>query len=153
MEPIKLINVAPDNSDLAGLIRNLDQYLAELFPADEIFLIDFNDPSIDKTFFVVAYLSDRPVGCGAIRPLNEKEVELKRFYVEPAYRRNGIANQILAYLENKARGLNFKAIRLETGDKQTEAIHFYKKHGYDEIDRFGEYIDCQSSRCFEKKFD
>src|SRR5690606_37595491 len=98
-----------------------------------------------------AYMNDTPVGCGAIRPINQVEIELKRFYVDLPFRRNGIAFHILTFLENKARELHYKTIRLETGDKQLEAIHFYKKNGYYEIEKFGEYINCASSVCFEKK--
>ena len=36
-------------------------------------------------------------------------------------------------------------IRLEAGAPQPEAIAFYKKHGYYEIEKFGEYVECESS--------
>jgi putative acetyltransferase len=76
---------------------------------------------------------------------------LKRFFVASDFRRKGIAQQILNSLETKAKKLNFKSIKLETGAKQYEAVNFYKKHGYVEIDRFGFYIDCELSLCFEKQ--
>jgi ribosomal protein S18 acetylase RimI-like enzyme len=153
MEEINILNVSPDDPELGKLIEKLDRYLNSLYPADEIFPVDFDDPEVDSTFFVIAYRNDKPIGCGAIRPLSETEVELKRFYVEPQFRRKGIAFQMLTFLENRARESNFKAIRLETGDKQQEAINFYKKHGYYEIEKFGEYVDCPSSICFEKSLE
>jgi len=98
----------------------------------------------------MAYLGNIPVGCGAISPLDEKYTELKRFYVDPHYRRHGIAGKILYMLENKAREFAYSAIKLETGDRLTEAIHFYKKHGFVSIEKYGEYVDCESSVCYEK---
>lgn len=61
--------------------------------------------------------------------------------------------QILTKLESIAREMAYVAIKLETGDQQPEAISFYKKHGFIEIDRYGEYVDCESSLCYEKVLD
>jgi putative acetyltransferase len=47
--------------------------------------------------------------------------------------------------------MNYQFIRLEAGAPQPEALHFYKKHDYYEIDRYGEYVACDSSLCFEKR--
>ena len=151
MAVVTLHEVESNNTDLLYLISKLDQYLYERYPSDEVYVIDFSDPDISKTIFVVAYDNEMPIGCGAIRPLDEVTVELKRFFVEPDYRKQGIAGMILNYLHEKAYSLAFSTIRLETGAQQPEAISFYKKHGYVEIEKFGEYVDCGSSLCFEKQ--
>ncbi|MEX1030676.1 MAG: GNAT family N-acetyltransferase [Paenibacillaceae bacterium] len=151
MDAIKLVTVEPTHADLAVLIRKLDAYLDEMYPADEVFKVDFDSPKVNHITFVLAYCDDVPVGCGAISPLGEGVTELKRFYVEPAYRRHGIAIQILNMLETKARESDYMTMKLETGDQQPEAINFYKKHGFREIDKYGEYVDCTSSVCYEKQ--
>ncbi|NGM81699.1 GNAT family N-acetyltransferase [Paenibacillus sp. 7124] len=151
MQNIELVQVAPDNSDLAQLISQLDGYLFELYPPEEVYLVDFEDPYVNDIYFIVAYLDSRPVGCGAIKKLDEDHVELKRFFVEPEYRNKGIAGKIVQRLEEEAASKGYKGIKLETGDLQTEAVGFYKKNGYGEIERFGEYADCPSSLCFEKR--
>lgn len=151
VDEIKLVEVKPEDSDLAYLISKLDAYLLERYPVDEVHVIDFEDPNVNEVSFVVAYYDESPVGCGAVRPLDSEYTELKRFYVEPQYRNKGIAGKIFTYLENKSRELNFRALRLETGEEQPEAISFYKKQGFYEIAKFGEYEDCELSVCFEKK--
>jgi putative acetyltransferase len=151
MNRIQLVSVEPSHPDLALLISKLDAYLDERYPSDEVFKVDFNSPKVEHITFITAYCDDVPVGCGAISPLGEGVTELKRFYVEPAYRRHGIAQQILNTLETKARESDYMTIKLETGDQQPEAINFYKKHGFREIDRYGEYVDCESSVCYEKQ--
>ncbi|QWU14842.1 Acetyltransferase (GNAT) family protein [Paenibacillus sophorae] len=151
MENTELVQVAPEHPDLALLIAQLDHYLFELYPPEEVFLVDFEDPYVNDIYFIVAYLNSRPVGCGAIKKLDEEHVELKRFFVEPEFRNKGIARMIMQRLEEEAANQGYKGIKLETGDQQTEAIGFYKKNGYGEIERFGEYADCRSSLCFEKK--
>ncbi|MFD1773034.1 GNAT family N-acetyltransferase [Paenibacillus rhizophilus] len=151
MEKIELVQVAPENPDLALLISQLDRYLFELYPPEEVYLVDFEDPYVNDIYFIVAYLDSRPVGCGAIKKLDEDHVELKRFFVEPEFRGRGIARMIVQRLEEEAAHQGYQGIKLETGDQQTEAIGFYKKNGYGGIERFGEYADCPSSLCFEKK--
>ncbi|MEK3882978.1 GNAT family N-acetyltransferase [Paenibacillus sp. PL2-23] len=142
--------VGPNDSDLAGLISKLDGYLSDLYPQDEIFGVDMSDPKTGEMTFVVAYWDGVPVGCGGIRRLDEATVELKRFYVEPSMRRQGVARQVFSRLEQEAEEMGCSVMRLETGAPQFESVHFYKKMGFYEIDRFGEYVDCESSLCMEK---
>jgi putative acetyltransferase len=151
MSEIKLVPVKPTDDHLALLIHKLDAYLNERYPADEVFTVDFESPKVKEITFVLAYWGDVPVGCGAISPLHEGATELKRFYVEPEYRRNGIALQILNHLESLARESRKVTMLLETGDQQPEAISFYKKHGFIEIEPYGEYVGCASSVCFGKQ--
>ncbi|WP_127496611.1 GNAT family N-acetyltransferase [Paenibacillus glycanilyticus] len=147
----EIVQVAHDNKDLHELIRKLDEDLAERYSnPDEVFTVDFSDPKVKDIIFMVAYIHGTPVGCGAIRPLDESTVELKRFYVDPSCRRQGIAGAVLSALEDRAIAMNRRIMRLEAGVPQPEALRFYASKGYYEIDRFGEYTDCESSLCYEK---
>ncbi|MFS1513771.1 GNAT family N-acetyltransferase [Chengkuizengella sp. SCS-71B] len=151
MEHIRVEIVEPNHPDLQLLISKLDSELSKKYPPEAIFTIDFDKPNISETIFSIAYYGQIPVGCGAIRPLEKNVIELKRFYVDSTYRNKGIASKILNFLEGKAKELQYEVIKLETGVKQVEAISLYKKHGYNEIEAFGEYIHSKSSLCFGKK--
>lgn len=153
MEQLTIQAVRPGHADLAGLIAKLDGYLQELYPPDEIFGVDFSDPKTEEMMFAVAYWDGAPVGCGGIRRLDADTVELKRFYVEPHMRRQGVAHQVFRYLEKQASELGCSVMRLETGAPQFESVAFYKKRGFYEIERFGEYVDCESSLCMEKRIE
>lgn len=142
--------VPPESHELHELIHQLDTYLLERYPQEEVFGVDFTSPAIRDTVFAVAYDGESPVGCGAIRPIDGENVELKRFYVIPTHRNQGIAGRIFLRLEELAKANRYKWMKLETGAPQQESIAFYKKHGFYEIERFGEYKDCHSSLCFEK---
>jgi len=100
--------------------------------------------------FVLATLGREAAGCGAIRPLTLDTAEVKRMFVLPGYRGRGIARAILACLEQTAAGRGFSRIRLETGNRQHEAIGLYRSSGYREIPPFGLYIGSDISVCFEK---
>lgn len=147
---ISVREVTSDDKALQALIVRLDEYLSGLYTADEIFTVDFSDPATRSMVFAVAYWNDRPVGCGGIRRLDGDAAELKRFYVEPDVRRLGIAGKLFRYLERRASELGHTLLRLETGEPQFESIRFYRKQGFYEIERFGEYADCESSYCMEK---
>ncbi|AGK54425.1 GNAT family N-acetyltransferase [Bacillus sp. 1NLA3E] len=148
---VYLKTVKEDNEHLRNLISKLDEHLSSLYPSEGIFGIDFNDSKINDITFAVAYIGDSPVGCGAIRPLDSENIEIKRFYVDTNYRKKGIATKLLKFLEKKAEILNFKTLLLETGNEQPEAISLYQKNGYNEIEPYGEYIGCDNSICFAKR--
>jgi len=71
-------------------------------------------------------------------------------YVLPEKRGQGIASIILKELEQWAVDLHFRKCLLETGRKQPEAIHLYKKNDYGLIPNFGQYQGVENSLCFEK---
>jgi putative acetyltransferase len=100
--------------------------------------------------FVVALVDDKPVGCGAIQPVDDQTVELKRMYVHPAHHDNGIAGRLLAALEDLAAGSHYRVIRLETGIRQPEAVGLYESAGYRPIPAYGPYAGNPLSRCYEK---
>src|SRR5439155_16435668 len=99
---------------------------------------------------LVAYVDDRPAGCGALRRLDEGVAEVKRMYVEPWARRNGIGRRILAELEATARRFGYRAVRLETGTRQQEALQLYESAGYQRVACYGEFKDNPLSVCYEK---
>ncbi|MCR2803583.1 GNAT family N-acetyltransferase [Paenibacillus soyae] len=150
MDKLELKTVKPGHVDLSSLIEKLDGYLSGLYPQDEIFGVDLSDPKSEEMTFVLAYWEGVPVGCGGIRRIDERTVELKRFFVEPAMRRQGVARQVFRYLEQEAEKQGCTVMRLETGAPQFESVNFYKKQGFYEIERFGEYVNCESSLCMEK---
>ncbi|MFF2886517.1 GNAT family N-acetyltransferase [Paenibacillus sp. NPDC057967] len=151
MEKLVIERVPAGSPQLAALIRELDQYLEGLYPPEDIFVVDFNDPKTEEMVFVLAYGDGEPIGCAGLRQLDGQSAELKRFYVDSRMRRHGVARQLYQYLEQQALMLGCSIMRLEAGAPQVEAIAFYKKLGFYEIPAFGEYIGCESSLCMEKK--
>jgi putative acetyltransferase len=110
----------------------------------------FAEAAVPRSIFLVARLRGEPIGCGALRPLDDHTAEIKRMYVAPAGRRQGVARRILAGLEDHAARLTYRAIRLETGVRQPEAQRLYESMGFRRIPAFGPYVGNLSSVCFEK---
>ena len=86
--------------------------------------------------FLVGYRDGRAVCCGGIKRLDAEHCELKRMYVVPEARGQGVARTLLRALEDRARQIGFAIARLDTGPKQPGAQHLYESAGYREIPNF-----------------
>ncbi|MFC6021898.1 GNAT family N-acetyltransferase [Plantactinospora solaniradicis] len=105
----------------------------------------------DDARYLVGVLAGRAVACGAIQALERDTAEIKRMYVRPAHRGQGLARQLLGALEEMALRAGHSVLRLETGSYLPAAIQLYISSGYAEIPVYGEYVDNPYSVCFEKR--
>lgn len=153
---IKLEN--PTSTVAADLIRDLSAELARQYPdshgGDGAGAFKPQDVMVDRAAFVVAWDGEIPVGCGALRPMDDETVaEVKRMYVRPGMRGKGISRLILEALEEHGRGFGYHTLRLETGARQTEAIGLYQSAGYARIPCYGIYVNEPLSQCYEKRIE
>ena len=145
----KIIRTDNKNVDFNKLIIELDAYLKVTDGEDHEFYNQFNGLDNIKNV-VIAYQDSQAVGCGAFKKLDNETIEIKRMYVKFAHRGSGTAQAILNSLELWASEKGFKKCILETGNRQVEAIKFYKKAGYKSIPNYGQYTHMEDSNCFEK---
>ncbi len=99
-------------------------------------------------YFVLAMIDSRPVGCGGFRQLDRAKAEIKRMYVDPSGRGQGLGRQILQHLEARALAAGYREAWLEAGTLQPEAISLYGALGYCPVKPYGEFKDDPRSRCF-----
>jgi GNAT superfamily N-acetyltransferase len=86
--------------------------------------------------FIVGYIDGEPVCCGGVKRLDERRCEIKKMYVVPSRRGQGVARRLLHALEDSARGLGYEIARLDTGPKQLNARGLYEAEGYAPIPDF-----------------
>lgn len=146
---IQLVRTNSENKNFTELVTFLDLDLALRDGEDHSFYAQFNKIQLIK-YVVLAFKNNIPVACGAIKEFDSSTFEVKRMYTNPSYRGKGIAAKILFELEKWAKELGYKKCILETGKKQPEALHLYKKCGYVTINNYGQYIGIENSICFEK---
>ena len=91
--------------------------------------------------FLVAEVDGVPAGCGAWRVHRPGVVEVKRMYVEPAFRRLGLAQVVLTALEVSAARAGHRAVVLNSGHRQPEALALYDRAGYGPVPGYGVYAD------------
>mgnify|MGYP000918704636 FL=1 len=147
---IHFIRTNSENKNFTELVECLDIDLAERDGEDHSFYAQFNKIQQIKNV-VVAFDNQLPIACGAIKNYDSTTFEIKRMYTAPAHRGKGVAAKILSELEKWAIELGYKKCILETGKKQPEALHLYKKCGYVKINNYGQYAGIENSICFEKK--
>jgi GNAT superfamily N-acetyltransferase len=143
----------PRSADAAALIAALSAELARRYDHADDGSGHFRpeDATVPRSVFLVGRLGGRAVACGAVRPLTGDVGEVKRMYVEQVVRGRGLSKQLLAALEEAARGVGYVALRLETANRQPEAIGLYTSAGYQRIEPFGVYVGSARSVCFEKR--
>lgn len=145
----KLIRTDSDNQGYRELVAFLDAELKIRDGDDHAFFAQYNK-SDDIRNVVVCFVDGKPVGCGAFKFFSAGTVEIKRMFVRPELRGQGIASIILTELEKWAGELQFTDCILETGKKQPEAIALYQKSGYLVIDNYGQYKNIENSVCMNK---
>src|SRR5437763_15242057 len=84
MGTIEICRTALTSPDAARLIAALNTELTATFPEPGAthFALNGAQVGVGEGAFMVAYLDDTAVGCGAVRRLDETTAELKRMYVE-----------------------------------------------------------------------
>jgi putative acetyltransferase len=146
----------PDQPEIRALLEEADRYYATLYSAEENFLIDVAELKAPGVAFYVARDGGELLGFGAIAARGADETglawaELKRMYVAPAARGRRIGRLLLDRLLRHAKAERVQVLRLETGDKQAEALSLYRSAGFTHRGPFADYPDNESSIYMELK--
>jgi GNAT superfamily N-acetyltransferase len=139
-----------EDEDFQLLVSELDKDLATKNGESNDFFMQYNKIDQIKNA-IVAYIENKPVGCGAMKEYDDNTMEIKRMFVPVEMRGRGVAVAILQNLEMWAKELGYSKCVLETGDKMVEAIGLYNKSNYRVIPNYGQYKTVESSICFEKE--
>jgi putative acetyltransferase len=132
---------SPDQPEVIALIAELDAYQDTLYPPESRHTLDLASLKQPNVLFAVARDNvGQAIGCGAI-VLRPDFGELKRMYVSPRGRGQGVAKKLLARLESQAIGSGCKLLKLETGPYQHEALALYASAGYEYRGPFGDYTN------------
>jgi GNAT superfamily N-acetyltransferase len=141
-----------------ALVTEVQRYYELIYGGPDDSPVDpaeFDEP---QGRFLLGLVDGSPVAMGGWRMRPELDAviggrcaEVKRMFVSPAVRRQGLARRLLAALEDSAREAGAAVLALETGTMQPEAIALYVAQGYQPTVRFGHYADSDLSRYFAKR--
>ncbi len=125
-------------SDLAR--RLLQRYYDELalrFPAGfepgDAAVAQLREYTPPGGIFLVAYLGDAPVGCGALRRFEDDTAEVKRMWIDPVARGRGVGRRLLGELEATGVALGYRRLYLDTSAHLPEAVALYRSAGFEEV--------------------
>ena len=167
------ISLAPIlGSEADHLLLLSDEYLASLYPAESNHLVSSESLRTGDACFIGAFQRNRDesgdgmtdqkpavasasetrcVACVAARfYCNEGYAEIKRLYVDMAWRGSGLAKRLMSRIEAEIVEQGIQCARLEMGIYQPEADALYRSLGYREIPPFGDYLLDPLSQFLEK---
>jgi putative acetyltransferase len=79
---------------------------------------------------LLALTGDEAVGCVALRPLDGSDCELKRLFVRPTFRGQGIGRMLAERLIEEARAIGYRTVKLDTLPIIRAATQLYESLGF-----------------------
>jgi GNAT superfamily N-acetyltransferase len=155
---LRIEQVAIDHPDATLLIEDVQQEYVVRYGGRDRTPMVASEVAPPSGAFYVGYRDGMPVMTGAWRFRDDvqrlgsaRPAEVKRMYVVPAARREGLARLMLAHLEATARTAGAQVMIMETGTAQPEAMALYLAAGYEPIEPFGHYRDAPRNRCYGRR--
>ncbi|WP_120007503.1 bifunctional helix-turn-helix transcriptional regulator/GNAT family N-acetyltransferase [Teichococcus vastitatis] len=99
--------------------------------------------------FLIGFSDGLPLGCVGLKGSGGEVAEIKRLWVSPAARGLGLGRQLMEAVEQAARTLSIRVLRLDTNSALSEALRLYRRSGWTEIGRFND--DPYPDLFFEKR--
>lgn len=142
----------PQDADIAYAMeeytKELSRRFGRTFAVTEMSEEERQDFLPPRGVFLLAEVDGMAVGCGAVRPLEGQIGEVKRVWINPAWRGRGLSRRLMEAVEQEARGLGYGMVRLDTSRHLGEAVGLYHALGYREIERYNDNPD--ADHFFEK---
>ena len=139
------------NPDFAYLCQELDKSLDEIVAGrfDRSQYCQYNQLNNIHDVIIV-YDGSKPIGCASYKKYDLKIAEIKRVFIKPEYRGQGISKIMLRKLEENAKSNGFMEFILETGELLAASMKLYKSIGYKITPNYGPYIGMKDSICMRK---
>ena len=85
--------------------------------------------------FLIARTESRaePIAGAGLRSVAPGTGEVRRLWVDSAWRGRGIGREVMTRVEDAASDLDLSVLRIETGDRQPEAVSLYQSLGWERV--------------------
>lgn len=87
---------------------------------------------------ILAMDETNAVGCVVLRKLDNGICEMKRLYVKPSSRGEGVGRKLVKAIIEEAEKIGYKYMRLDTVPAMKEAIALYRSMGFYEVEPYRE---------------
>ncbi len=154
---ITLERTTAPTDDARALIEELEAELSEGYEPHQQHGLNIEKLFQPHIAFFIARVNGDALGCGGVA-FDDGFAEVKRMYVRRGARGTGVAQAVLARLEQEARAKGYRHLMLETGDDLRAAHRLYERAGFRRCAVFGPYRtmrphQIERSWFFEKRLD
>ncbi|WP_143061981.1 GNAT family N-acetyltransferase [Faunimonas pinastri] len=129
----------PDQADAARFLAQADERSRRLYPTDDRSGMTLSQLLQADVRFFVARSGDVALGCGGYVRISDSAAEMKRLFVDPQARGQGVGSALIAAIERSASKEGATTLLLETGVQSAKARHLYRRLGYREQEAFPPY--------------
>jgi GNAT superfamily N-acetyltransferase len=131
-----------DEPDAHALLGEYFEFRAATFPT----VLGFYTPKFPSPaefvpphgVFLVVEDDGETVGCGGVRSLSPSRFEIKHLWVQARAQGRGLGGQLLAELEERAKGFGATEIVLDTNASLAAAGNLYRSTGYTNIEPYND---------------
>ena len=89
-----------------------------------------------KGRLLLGYMEGQPMGIACLKSLTDRIGEVKRMYVRPEARNQGLGRALLNQLLEEARQIGYERICLDSARFMIEAHKLYRASGFQEIEAY-----------------
>lgn len=131
----------PEDPDARACLRAYAALLSDRIPGIPAAHVPCPDPEADHYrspggAFLLARSDGLALGCVSVKTVDPGLGEVKRLWVAPSARGQGLARRLMAEIEDRSRALGLMRLRLDTNAHLPEAIALYRATGWEEVTAF-----------------
>jgi GNAT superfamily N-acetyltransferase len=87
---------------------------------------------------LIARVNGKVAGCISWYPVEQQIAEIKRLYVRPAFRGQGIGRKLFVHAIDKIRDYGYRAVRLDSLERLSEAKKLYESFDFRPISPYND---------------
>ena len=113
-----------------------------------------HNPQVYRTIMIEQQLlyqedhdGDTPIACAGLRQYSETDIEVKRVWVMPDYRRHHLGTELMNRLHERAAELGYERTILLTRELMVPAVKLYERMGYTRIPNYPPYDHLDNAIC------
>ncbi len=134
--PILVTPEDPVSPAARACLRAYFALLAERIPGVDASHVPDPDPEADayrppQGIFLIARSQTEVLGCVSLKSVDPTLGEVKRLWVAPAARGQGLARRLMSEVETFACASGLTRLRLDTNNALTEALALYRATGWE----------------------
>lgn len=134
-DQVEIRDADPDDPAALYCLSAYYKLLLDTFPlvTPDMLLLPLTDPEkyrVPLGAFFIAWSDDLPIGCVSLRALEAGVAEVKRLWVDPTARGQGLARRLMRALESRARDMGFTSLKLDSHTDLAPAIALYRADGW-----------------------